>query len=81
MLTHSFVNSTIPDKIVKVQLREVIDKARRRKDDQRAAIASNRSVGAPSNGGSNQPPPQQVKKPESGYTLQKSVSRANYERG
>ncbi len=36
MLTHSYVNSSIPDKIVKVQLREVIDKARRRKDDQRA---------------------------------------------
>ena len=42
MLTHSFSNSTIPDKIVKVQLREVIDRARRRKDDQRAAVASNR---------------------------------------
>ena len=39
MLNHPFVNSSIPDKIVKVQLREVIDKARRRRDDQKAAAA------------------------------------------
>ncbi|XP_063712581.1 serine/threonine-protein kinase mig-15-like isoform X2 [Symsagittifera roscoffensis] len=54
MLTHSFSNSTIPDKIVKVQLREVIDRARRRKDDQRAAVASNRSAAAPPTNGSSQ---------------------------